>query len=166
MGPTGSLAARDERIDDITEALPRRASMLSRLFIAQTSVRVSPTEAGVLQALSRGPSRITELAAREEVTQPAITLLVNRFAARGWVCRESEPSDGRVVLVALTERGHEVWKRLRAEYRALVHEEMATLDDDDVEVLARAVDILDGLISGMRRARADASRGRGVEEEV
>jgi hypothetical protein len=35
---------------------------------------------------------------------------------------------------------------LRAEYRALLHEEMATLDDREVETLAGAVEILDRLI--------------------
>jgi hypothetical protein len=39
-----------------------------------------------------------------------------------------------------------VFERLRGEYRALVHEEMATLDDADVETLARAIDVLDELI--------------------
>ncbi len=149
-----SLAPRAERIDEIAEALPTRASMLSRLFIARTSLPVSCTEAGVLQALSVGPCRVTELAAREGVTQPAITLLVNRLGERGWVYRESEPSDGRVVLVALTANGREVWARLRAEYRALLHAEMASLDDEDITVLARAIEILDGVIGGLRESPA------------
>jgi DNA-binding MarR family transcriptional regulator len=166
MGSTESLAARDGWIDDIAETLPLRASMLSRLFIAQASVRLSRTEAGVLQALSIGPCRITELAAREGVTQPAITLLVNRLVARGWVYRDREPSDGRVVLAALTARGHDVWNRLRAEYRALVHDEIATLDDSDVEVLTHAVEILDGLISGLRRTRPHARASASADEEM
>jgi DNA-binding MarR family transcriptional regulator len=168
MSPV-AVGARDEQIDEIAEALPLRASMLSRLFIAHASVRASRTETGVLQALSVGPCRITELAAREGVTQPAITLLVNRLAARGLVRRECEPADRRVVLVSLTGRGRDVWNRLRAEYRALVHEEMAALDDDDVEVLARAVGILDGLIAGLRRTRVSAPRDPSAsraEEEV
>jgi hypothetical protein len=43
------------RLDEIAEALPTRAAMLSRLFLAQSSVRVSRTEAGVLQALAGAP---------------------------------------------------------------------------------------------------------------
>ena len=142
---------RGTRIDEIAEALPTRASMLSRLFLAQSSLQVSRTEAGVLQALSIGACRVTDLAAREGVTQPAITLLVNRLEDRGWVTRESDPMDGRVVLVALTRPGAQAWAGLRREYRALLHEEMATLDDADVEVLARAIEILDGLIARLRQ---------------
>jgi DNA-binding MarR family transcriptional regulator len=51
-----------------------------------------------------------------------------------------------VVLVALTEQGEEALSRLRSEYRALMHEEMATLSDEDLCTLSRAIEILDGLI--------------------
>ncbi|MGH2850034.1 MAG: MarR family winged helix-turn-helix transcriptional regulator [Solirubrobacteraceae bacterium] len=138
------------RLDEIAEALPTRAAMLSRLFLAQSSVRVSRTEAGVLQALAGTPRRVTDLAAREGVTQPAITLVVNRLERRGWVVRESDPLDGRVVIVALTGAGHHAWDQLRREYQALLHEEMVTLEEADVEVLSRAIEILDRLISAVR----------------
>jgi DNA-binding MarR family transcriptional regulator len=137
---------RGGRLDEIAEALPQRASAISRLFITNTSVAVSRTEANVMRRLSEQPRRITELAAGEGLTQPAMTLLVNRLEDRGWLEREVDPSDGRAVLVRLTATGTAVFDRLRAEYRALLHEEMATLPDEDVAVLARAVEILDGLI--------------------
>jgi DNA-binding MarR family transcriptional regulator len=80
------------------------------------------------------------------VTQPAITLLVNRLEERGWVQRTADPADRRVVLVELTREGHSVFDRIRAEYRALLHEDMAMLADADVQTLAMAVEILDDLI--------------------
>jgi DNA-binding MarR family transcriptional regulator len=137
---------RGRHLDEIAEALPQRTRALSRLFLAHTTVCVSLTEIGVMQSLRAGPRRITELAADERVTQPAITLLVNRLQDRGWVQRVTDPSDGRAVLVSLTPAGDEALDRLRAEYRALLHEEMAMLDDQEVRTLADAVEILDGLI--------------------
>lgn len=124
--------------------------MLSRLFLAHSSVNVSRVEAGVMQALADRPWRITELAAREGVTQPAVTLLVNRLAERGWLRRDADPRDARANLVSLTASGRAAFDRLRAEYRALLHEEMATLEDRDVEILARANEILDGLIESLQ----------------
>src|SRR4030081_2352901 len=91
---------RGAQLDEIAEALPQRASTLLRLFLSRTSVPVSRTEAGVLQALTERAMRITELARQEGVTQPAITLLVNRLEERRLVTRQADPSDGRVVLVA------------------------------------------------------------------
>ena len=101
----GQALGRGRRLDEIAEALPQRASALSRLFLTRSSVGISRTEVGVLNALSTRPFRITELAARESVTQPAITLLVNRLEDRGWVRRAADPADRRVVLVELTGSG-------------------------------------------------------------
>ena len=140
-------ARRSSQLDEIAEALPQRSAALSRLFLTRTSVCVSRTEVGVLRNLRAGSRRITELAVEERVTQPAITLLVNRLEERGWVKRIADPSDGRAVLVTLTPVGEQVFEQLRAEYRALMHEEMAMLDDAEVEALAAAVEILDKLIA-------------------
>lgn len=127
-------------------ALPQRASALTRIFFSRTATGLSRTEVGLLAALSTRPFRVTELAAREGITQPAVTQLVNRLESRGWVERRTDPHDGRAVLVALTAGGVDALERVRAEYRALLHEEMAALDDREVETLAAAVDILDRLI--------------------
>jgi DNA-binding MarR family transcriptional regulator len=137
---------RSSQLDDIAEALPRRAALLSRLFLKHTNLGVSRTEIGVLSTAAEQPQRITELAALEGVTQPAISLVVNRLVERGWVVRESDPDDRRAVLVTLTADGHQAWSRIRGEYRALLHEEVAALDHDAVEALARAVEVLDELV--------------------
>jgi DNA-binding MarR family transcriptional regulator len=65
--------------------------------------------------------------------------------------RTTDPSDRRAVLVTLTPEGEETFKRLKAEYRALLHEEMVALDDEEVETLAKAVGILDRLIERLGR---------------
>jgi DNA-binding MarR family transcriptional regulator len=153
MGPHASVV-RGRQLDEIAEALPQRAATLSRLFLRRATLAVTRTEVGVLYALRDRPRRITELAANEGVTQPAITLLVNRLERRGWLRRGADPSDRRVVLVSLTRAGEAVFDHLRGEYRALVHEEMATLEDDDVESLVRSIEVLDGLIERLEERAA------------
>src|SRR6516165_5563726 len=67
---------------------------------------LSMTAATTLSTLERnGPSRLTALAAREGVTQPAMTQLITRLADAGLVCREPDPDDGRVVRVTITDAG-------------------------------------------------------------
>lgn len=141
---------RARQLEEIAEGLPQRANTLSKIFLSRSTIPVSRTEVGVLRSLRARPRRITALAAEERVTQPAITLLVNRLAEKGWVERIADPSDGRAVLVSLTRHGEEAFDRLRAEYQALVHEEIAGLDDHEVETLAEAVGILDRLIGRLR----------------
>lgn len=140
-------SARSRQLEEIAEALPQRAAALSQLFLTRSSVCVSRTEIGVLRRLAGGPRRITELATEESVSQPGITLLINRLAERGWVQRAADPSDGRAVLVSLSPDGEKAVRALRAEYRTMLHEEMASLDDGQVETLAGAVQILDQLIA-------------------
>ena len=145
---------RAAQLEEIAQGLPQRANTLSKIFLSRSSVSVSRTEVGVLRSLRERPRRITELACEERVTQPAITLLVNRLAERGWVERVSDPSDRRAVLVSLTPTGDEAFTRVKAEYHALLHEEMAALDDHEVQTLAEAVGILDRLIEQLRSREA------------
>ena len=139
------------RRDDVAEALPQRAMSLTTLFFQRSQLNVSRPEAGVLRAVADLPQRVTDLAAAEGLTQPAITRLVDRLQDRGWIIRRSDPSDLRVVLVALTPAGERFWQRLRLEYRAFLHEEVAALDDGDVEALGQAVEVLDRLIARLRK---------------
>ncbi len=153
MDPSpASAPTQAARAEDIAEALPVRAAAISRVFMAHTTVPISRTEIGVLHVVSERPRRITELAAREGVTQPAITLLVNRLAERGWLRRTPDPQDGRAVLVELTAAGCDLLDQIRAEFRALVHEDMAALTDEDLATLARAVEILDTMIERLESA--------------
>jgi DNA-binding MarR family transcriptional regulator len=156
MNSRGDVKPAGVCLDEIAEGLPERAAALSRVFRGCTTVRISRLEADVLGALSTRARRITELAAREGVTQPCITRLVDRLEERGWVRREPDRTDARVVLVTLTDRGRETLDRLRSEYRALMHEEMATLPARDIQTLARAIEILDQLIERVRTETADA----------
>jgi DNA-binding MarR family transcriptional regulator len=151
---SAEITPRAQQLDEIAEALPQRASALSQIFLTQSTVCVSRTEVGVLRRLAEAPRRVSALAVDERVTQPAITLLVNRLAERGWVRRSADPLDRRAVLVSLTSAGEDALARLRAEYRALVHEEMAELGDDEVRTLADAVQILDGLIGRLSERAA------------
>src|SRR6202161_4726215 len=67
---------------------------------------LSLTAAATLASIERlGPQRLTMLAAREGVTQPAMTQLISRLEESGLVRREPSPDDGRVVLVVITEQG-------------------------------------------------------------
>jgi DNA-binding MarR family transcriptional regulator len=70
------------------------------------------------------------------------------------VKRTADPTDRRAVLVSLTPAGEEAFDRLKAEYHALLHEEIAALDDHELETLADAVEILDRLIEKLRSRNA------------
>jgi DNA-binding MarR family transcriptional regulator len=63
----------------------------------------SRTAAATLGRLrDSGPTRLTELAAAEGVSQPSMSALVARLTDQGLVQRGSDPLDARVDLLSLT----------------------------------------------------------------
>jgi len=56
--------------------------------------------------------------------------------------------------VSLTSSGAEAFQQLRAEYRATLHAEMEMLCVEDVDTLARSVEILDDLIDRLTEGNA------------
>jgi DNA-binding MarR family transcriptional regulator len=76
---------------------------------------LSLTAAATLSSLDRnGPARLTELAVRQGVTQPAMTQLVTRLQESGLAERMPDPDDGRVVRVQITDAGLTELRRRRA----------------------------------------------------
>ncbi len=63
----------------------------------------------VFQHIDPSGSRVTELAAKAQMTKPSMAYLVEYLEAAGYVERLPDPSDGRARLVHLTERG---WKQI------------------------------------------------------
>jgi DNA-binding MarR family transcriptional regulator len=101
---------------------------------------------GALMALdSCGPLRITDLVARERISQPGMTGLVTRLADAGLVVRSDHPSDGRARLVAITDAGRAYLRQLQAQRAAGVAERLAMLAPAEQRALAAAVDALDTL---------------------
>ena len=129
-----------------------RTAIGSALYrMATRAVRRAPrdltiTSAATLATLDRtGPRRITDLAAIEGVTQPAMTVLVRVMEESGLVERRGDPSDKRVTLVWLTEAGTSY---VRARRNAGVDAFARLIDkltNDEFEALIAALPALEHL---------------------
>src|ERR1700722_10185673 len=145
----GNRVTLGSLVDETIVRLAGSIERLTRLFLARSELDLSRTEVNVLFEVATLPQRITELAAPEGVTQPAITLLVNRLEEQRWVERRRDPTDGRAVLVAITSTGEDLIAKVRAEYVALVDEHLADLSDADLRRLMRAAEIFEGLFDSL-----------------
>jgi DNA-binding MarR family transcriptional regulator len=142
---------RSERIAYIASQLLARASLLSRLLASHLGGELSRTEVGLLNTLSGGPRRITELAELERLKQPTMTVLVQRLEQDGLVSRERHAGDGRVVLVNLTEAGSVALEDYRAQARAALSAYLTEMPDEQVEALAAATETLADLVAVLQR---------------
>ena len=104
------------------------------------------TQMSALSVIWReGPLTAGELAAKEQVKPPSITRVVSALEQAGLVTRQGNPSDGRQVLVAITDSGvAEVESLVRARELWLGHQ-LAQLSQRDRAVLEKATGILDRL---------------------
>jgi DNA-binding MarR family transcriptional regulator len=155
-----SDADRSQRIDYVADHLLLHTGALTRLLIKQSASEITRTEAGILFTLSRGPRRITELAEREGLAQPTVTLLAKRLEQRGWVQRERPADDGRVVLLSLTRAGGAALQDFLAQVSAAFRADMDAMSDQQIAALVTATDALGALVDviqqGSRHERATA----------
>jgi DNA-binding MarR family transcriptional regulator len=87
---------------------------LGTLGIRQRPRGLSLTALSSLSTIERtGPRRLTDLAVGEGVTQPSMSALVSQLERLGFVERQSDARDGRVVRVCITSAGLEHLNTLR-----------------------------------------------------
>ena len=95
--------------------------------------------------LRRGDLTIGELARLERVQPPSMTRTVTCLEDLGNVARSPHPTDGRVVVVSLTDHGREVVLADRSRRDAWLAVQLTHLTADERAALRRAAPILDRL---------------------
>ncbi|MFF4962829.1 MarR family winged helix-turn-helix transcriptional regulator [Streptomyces sp. NPDC001222] len=118
-----------------------------------TTAGLSTAASSALGRLGReGPHRLTELARAEGASQPNMTQLVTRMERAGLVRRSADSTDGRGVLVEITETGLDVFRQRRAERAQALQELIEELTEPE----QRAVNVA---LPALARAIQDRQRG-------
>lgn len=97
-----------------------------------------------------GPMGIGALAATERVKPPTVTRIVDQLETRGLVSRESDPDDGRCVVVRLTAAGDDLVAGTRRRRDAYLVRRLTELDPADSARVADAVELLERLFEERR----------------
>ena len=130
--------------------------LLRRVRVSDVETGLSPARLSILSVLVfGGPRSLTELAAAERVRLPTMSALVRGLEADGFVRRQADPDDGRVVCIHATAKGRRILQRGRERRIDNVVELLRTLPPDDVRTVAEAAEILERALSGRGRAPAE-----------
>jgi DNA-binding MarR family transcriptional regulator len=133
----------DTAVTEAAAALDRAYSWMRRAYRPSGWSAVALS---TLDAVDRlGPQRVTELVARERITQPGMTGLVSRLADAGLVERRQDPNDGRATLVAITPAGREHLRSLRQRRAEVLAERIACLPAAERRALTTAAAALQAL---------------------
>jgi DNA-binding MarR family transcriptional regulator len=151
----------DEHREVIGEALDQVTSLVVRHL--EDRQRLSLTTVAVLDRLHRdGPVRLTALAAGAGVSQPTMTELVQRLASQGLVTRVSDPADGRVALVDITDTGRALLADRRQDRHDRLADLMARLPAEDEAALALAMHVALPIVQRLIHNAAQAGTSAGL----
>lgn len=131
-----------------------RAQVTVMRALADTfpSELISLNEYDVLFNISRSPGRrlrLKDLNRSVLISQPSVSRMLDRLAARGLVTKTPDPDDGRGTIVAMTEEGFSLYRGVALQHIVAIERNVgAELDDDEL------VELTD-LCKRMRLAIAD-----------
>lgn len=89
-----------------------------------------------------GPTRVSTLAQRLNVSTPTVTGILDRLVQRGMTVREDDPADRRVVLNVLTDDGRKVIERMHPIQPTRFEEAVARLSQEDQQALIEGLTVL------------------------
>lgn len=109
------MSTNDQRPFTVFMAFRRTARLmveeLSRRLEADGYDGVNPAYHAFFENVDPDGTRLTELAARADMTHQSMSELIAALERRGWAERRPDPSDGRARLVCLTTEGRELTRR-------------------------------------------------------
>ncbi|MEU8006734.1 MarR family transcriptional regulator [Catellatospora sp. NPDC049111] len=139
MATTPASPSTDTARHDLALTVQRLFAALRRL----SPPGISLSAAATLATLERdGPQRLTELAVREGVTQPAMTQIVTRLERDALAARTADPADRRVVLVEITQAGQDLLRHRRDVRAERVAALLSQLDPADRAAIEAALPAL------------------------
>jgi DNA-binding MarR family transcriptional regulator len=144
----GTPAGADRAVEEgaagaVAAALERLTRLVRRM---SPPAEYSLTAAATLATLERsGPCRLTDLAGREGVTQPAMTQLISRLQAAGLVGRATDPHDGRVVLIHISDEGRSSLAQRRAVRTERIADVLDRLDPGERDALLAALPAMESV---------------------
>lgn len=149
--------------DDVGECIGELLDNAMDLTVRFLSDRadLSASAAFAMNRVCReGPIRLTTLAAREGVSQPSMTQLMQRLERLGLVTRLADPDDGRAALIGITAAGQALLddrRRLRRERLATLLDTLSPEDENALRLAARvAYPILGRLVANADTPTYDA----------
>ncbi|MDT5332503.1 MAG: hypothetical protein QOF31_3800 [Mycobacterium sp.] len=130
----GKQPADDDAGDCIGELLDQALDLTVRFLSDRADLSASAAFA-LNRVCREGPIRLTTLAAKEGVSQPSMTQLIQRLERQDLVDRLADPDDGRAALIGITGHGQALLddrKRLRRERLTAL---LATLTPEEESAL-------------------------------
>ncbi|HEX4058188.1 MAG TPA: MarR family transcriptional regulator [Galbitalea sp.] len=131
----------------VPESTAARLSLIVGRLNRKLALAPGGLSHGLLMSLAtvakRGPLRLAELAAAEQVSAPSVTRTVAELEARGLVQRSVDPDDGRAFRVEATPAGLDAILRARAARAEVLANLLSGLDASEIATVEAALPALE-----------------------
>jgi DNA-binding MarR family transcriptional regulator len=127
--------------------------LTSRQHLPRAHTEVDSAAYPVLFELTRGPARLTELAAVVRGDLSTVSRQVTALDRLGLIRKDADPSDGRAHLIALTETGSDLLQRVTDIRADWLQGLLGGWDDDTVEATTSRLGLLGDLLEDWLRGR-------------
>ncbi|HYO89439.1 MAG TPA: MarR family transcriptional regulator [Candidatus Limnocylindrales bacterium] len=107
-----------------------------------TDWAMNPGQMPVMGALIRRRYTLSDLAERLSVSAPSMSATVSTLEARGWLTRERDTDDRRIVWIALTEEGQRAYEDSQRQVAERIALLLEPLSSDEREQLAGSLELL------------------------
>jgi DNA-binding MarR family transcriptional regulator len=130
----------------LAEDLRISMARLSRRLRAQSTSGLSVGQHAALAALDRHHAMSPrELADHEKVQPPSMTRVIAALEEQELLLRTPHPTDGRQVVLKVTDKGRELLKEQRRRKQAWLSQRLGELTPEEQAILRQAAPILEKL---------------------
>jgi DNA-binding MarR family transcriptional regulator len=158
----GASPARRDRVERIVAAYETLMHLVASTHASEfLEVGVTMSQAKVLYLVQAEPGvRMSDLSTRLNVTLSTVSGVVDRLVDQGLLMRADDPADRRHVVLQTTPAGATQLERFRELNAGQVRGLLARIDDADLAIVERSLDIL-AAAAGTPRDPASASNTTG-----
>lgn len=149
-------STRAERLDRAIAVLSRTGTRVRfhRLLSEAAGSHIDRAVYLVLRRLAlEGPARVTEVAAQMAVEPSTASRHIRMLEKRGWIVKERDAEDGRVLTASVTPAGRTLVRRIETERRRILEMSLTDWSDDEVgefiDHLERFVDDLSAALEAI-----------------
>jgi DNA-binding MarR family transcriptional regulator len=130
----GNQPVDEDAGGQVGELLDQAVDLTARFLTDRADLSASAAFA-MNRVCREGPIRLTTLAAKEGVSQPSMTQLIQRLERLDLVTKLADPDDGRACLIGITEQGQALLDDRRRVRRERLTALMATLTSEEERAL-------------------------------
>lgn len=127
----------DQIADDLISIHPLLFKSISKPLRNQTSI--TPGGMFILGTLKRnGTQSMSDISKCLSMPKPHVTVIVDKLIDEGYVLRQSDPKDRRIVNILLTEKGLTDFERIKLEISENLKLRLTALSQEQLEILSVA----------------------------